>query len=119
MAANSSFRAEIHIDQGAGRGRSVGWPFGRLVISNDRIIVRSSLGRWIPERSASREAAGGVSVDNRLQVDFPVFRWRRRTVLRFENPASALFGISLMLPRRTQAIDQLRARGFEVTDRRT
>jgi hypothetical protein len=41
-------------------------------------------------------------------------------VLRFENPMSAFFGVSLVLPRRTHAIDELRAHGFSVTDwRRT
>lgn len=118
MAAGGSFRAEIHVGQGPGRGWSAGWPFGRLVISDGEITIGSSLIRWIPERSAGTDTAGEISVSDRLLISLPVFGWRRQAVLGFEDPASPLAGVSLMLPGRTGAIDELRASGFAVTDRR-
>ncbi|HYZ57874.1 MAG TPA: hypothetical protein VE733_30835 [Streptosporangiaceae bacterium] len=117
MAASRSFRTEIHIDQGAGRGWQVSWPFGRFVIGGDELTVRSSFFRWIVDRSASKDAVGEISVCDHLRINLPLFYWRRLAVVRFEDPTSALFGVSLVLPRRTQAIDELRARGFSVTDR--
>jgi hypothetical protein len=117
VAASRSFRVEINIDQGAGRGKIVGAAFGTFVVGNDELTVRSSHSRWLPERSVSREAVGEISVRDRLKIHLPVFHWRRLLVVRFEDPTSAFFGISLLLPRRTQAIDELRACGFSATDR--
>jgi hypothetical protein len=39
--------------------------------------------------------------------------------VRFEDPDSPFFGVALMLPRRQQIIEDLRARGYAVTDRRS
>jgi hypothetical protein len=70
-------------------------------------------------RSASRAAVGEISVYQRIEIRLPIFRWRRLAILRFEDPDSPFSGVSVGLPRRSQIIEDLRARGYSVTDRRS
>lgn len=115
VGAGRSFRAGIYIDHGPGRRRFAGPAFGRLVIADDKIIVRSVVLRWIPERSDGKADIGEIAVVDRIELHLPVPYWRRKVLVSFKNPGSALFGVALKLPRTTQAIDELRARGFSVT----
>src|SRR5450755_4250437 len=55
----------------------------------------------------------------RVEIRFPILRGRRLDDLRFEDPGSPFFGVALVLPRRMQIIEDLRARGYSVTDRRS
>jgi hypothetical protein len=112
--ASRSFVADIQVGR-----RGVRWPFGRFVIGDEELTVRSSPARWIRARSASRQAVGNISVYERVEIRIPILRGRRLDDLRFEDPGSPFFGVSLMLPRRTQIIEDLRARGYSVTDRRS
>jgi hypothetical protein len=114
VKASRSFGADIQVGR-----REVRWPFGRFVIGDGELTVRSSPSRWIRARSASREAVGEISVYERVEIRFPVLRGRRRDDLRFEDPGSPFFGVALMLPRRIRIIEDLRARGYSVTDRRS
>jgi hypothetical protein len=113
VGATRSVGADIRVGR-----RGVGWPFGRFVIGNEELTVRSSPALWIRARSASRGAVGGISVYERVDIQLPILYWRRLDNLRFEDPDSPFFGVSLMLPRRTRIIEELRARGDTVTDRR-
>jgi hypothetical protein len=114
VRVSRSFGADIQVGR-----RGVRWPFGRFVISDEELTVRSSPTRWIRVRSASREAVGEISVYERTEIRFPILRGRRRDDVRFEDPDSPFFGVALMLPRRQQIIEDLRARGYAVTDRRS
>jgi hypothetical protein len=113
MGASRSVGADIQVGR-----RGVRRPFGRFVIGNQELTVRSSPTRWIRARSASRDAVGEISFYERVEIHLPILHWRRLDNLRFEDPESAFFGVSLMLPRRKQIIEELRARGYSVTDRR-
>ena len=115
--------SEIGASRSVGAGiqvgrRGVGWPFGRFVIGSEELTVRSSLARWIRARSASRGAVGEISVYERVDIQLPILRWRRLDNLRFEDPDSPFFGVSVMLPRRTRIIEELCAHGYTVIDRR-
>src|SRR5450755_1757419 len=48
----------------------------------------------------------------RVEIHFPILRGRRLDDLRFEDPGSPFFGVALVLPRRMQIIEDLRARGY-------
>jgi hypothetical protein len=113
VKASRSFGADIQVGR-----RGARWPFGRFVIGDEELTVRSSPIRWIRARSASREAAGEISVYERVEIRLPILRGRRLDDLRFEDPGSPFFGVTLMLPTRMQIIEDLRARGYAVTDRR-
>ena len=54
-----------------------------------------------------------------MEIRFPILRGRRLDDLRFEDPGSPFFGVALVLPRRMQIIEDLRVRGYSVTDRRS
>lgn len=101
----------------AGR-RGLGWPLARLIISSTELTVRSSVERWIPTRSVSKDTAGEIFVDARLKITLPVLHWQRLDILRFEDPAAAFSGITLTLPARKQIVEELRDRGYSVTDQR-
>jgi len=105
LSSLKTFRVEAHV------GRKVAaWPFGSLDIGDQGLTVRSSLLPWIRPRSASRHAIGDISIHR-----------QRRTLdyLRFTDSAGALSGVRLVLPVRPQRIvDELRSRGYSVTDRR-
>lgn len=116
--AGRSFCVRISVESGPGSRRGAGWLIGRLIVGNDALIVRSSVIPWIPARSAGIDEVGEISVDWILHVDLPVVHWRRREVVRFEDSASALFGVSLELHGRKQIVEELRARGYSVTDKR-
>jgi hypothetical protein len=88
-------------------------------MGDEELTMRSSPTGWIRARSASREAVGEISVYERTEIRFSILRGRRLDDLRFEDPESPFSGVSLMLPRRTQIIEDLRARGYSVTDRRS
>lgn len=118
MTRGKTFRADIDIDHGPGDRRGVTWWVGRFIISGEMITVRSLVG-WIPERSAPRDTVGEVTVDKRVEVLLSVLHWRRHVTVRFTDTASPLYGVKLRLSRRTTAVDELRARGYAVTDRRT
>lgn len=116
-AGGRSFRAWIQVESGAGRGRSgSGW----FVVGDQGLGVRPSplIRWWIPERSAGKDAVGDISVDQLLRVSLPVISWRRRETVRFENPQCPLSGVLIELSRRARVAEELRARGYAVTDRR-
>jgi hypothetical protein len=97
----------------------VRWPFGRLVVGDHELTVRSSLaGWWIPQRSVSKDAVCEISVSSRIVVHLPVLRWRRVEVVRF-GPGSAFADVWLTVPRRRRIVDELRGRGHSVADRGT
>jgi hypothetical protein len=114
VKVDRSLGADIQVGR-----RGVRRPFGRFRIGDEELTVRSSPTRWIRARSASREAVGEISVYERVEIRLPIPRRRRLDDLRFEDPGSPFFGVALMLPRRTQIIEDLRARGYSVTDRRS
>jgi hypothetical protein len=90
----------------------------RLVIGTGELTVRSAAERWIPSRSAGKDTVGEITVDGRLEIWFPVLRWQRQDILRFEDPGSAFSGVTLTLPARKRVVEELRSRGYPVTDRR-
>jgi len=47
-----------------------------------------------------------------------VLRWQRLDILNFEDPGSPFAGLTLTLARRKRIVEELRARGYSVTDRR-
>jgi hypothetical protein len=114
VRASRSVGADVQVGR-----RGVKWPFGRFVISDEELTVRSSPTRWIRVRSASKNAVGEISFYERVEIYLPILHWRRLDNLRFEDPDSPFFGVSLMLPRRTRIIEELRARGYSVIDRRS
>ena len=54
-----------------------------------------------------------------MEIRFPILRGRRLDDLRLEDPGSPFFGVALVLSRRMQIIEDLRARGYSVTGRRS
>jgi hypothetical protein len=114
VRASRSVGADVQVGR-----RGVEWPFGRFVIGDEELTVRSSLTRWIRVRSASKNAVGEISFYERVEIYLPILHWHRLDNLRFEDPDSPFFGVSLMLPRRTRIIEELRARGYSVIDRRS
>lgn len=116
-AGGRSFRALIQVKSGPGRGWSgIGW----LVVGDQGLTVRAwpLIRRWIPERSASKDAVGVICVDQILHVYLPIIHWRRQETVRFENPDCPLTGVLLELRRRARITDELSARGYAVMDRR-
>jgi len=108
----------MRVDLTAGR-RVVRWPLGTLVVGDHELTVSSPLaGWWIPERSVSKDAVGEISVFRRIVVHLPVLRWHRVDVLRF-GPGSAFADVRLRVPQRRRIADELRGRGYSVTDRGT
>jgi hypothetical protein len=114
--ASRTYRAEIRIDSGPGHGRSAGRAVGRLVVGHDKLIIRSALARWIPPRSASKEAVGDITVVEQVRIGLPALRWRRLEIVRFTDPASPFYGVSVMLSRGDQIFEELRARGYAIRD---
>jgi hypothetical protein len=108
-------RCEIRGDLKVGR-RSVNWWLGRIVVDEHELVVRSLLPWWIPDRSASRQAAGDISVSSIVYVHLPVLHWRRIDVVGF-GADGPLGDVSLQFPRRKQIAEVLRARGYSVTSR--
>ena len=105
----------MRVDLTVGR-RGVRWPYGRFVVGDHELTVRASLtGWWIRERSVSKDAVGEISVSSRIVVHLPVLRWRRVEVVRF-GPGSAFADVRLTVPRRRRIADELRGRGYSVTD---
>jgi hypothetical protein len=116
-AGGRSFRACIQIESGSGRGRGgIGW----FTVGDQGLSIRpwSLIRWWIPERSASKDAVGVISVDQILHVYLPIIRWRRRETVRFENPGCPLSGVMIELRRRARIVDELRAQGYAVMDKR-
>lgn len=110
-----SCRVQMRADLTVGR-RGVRWPYGRFVVGDHELTVRASLtGWWIRERSVSKDAVGEISVSSRIVVHLPVLRWRRVEVVRF-GPGSAFADVRLRVPRRRRIADELRGRGYSVTD---
>jgi hypothetical protein len=68
VRVSRSFGADIQVGR-----RGVRWPFGRFVISDEELTVRSSPTRWIRVRSASREAVGEISVTSAPKSAFLSF----------------------------------------------
>jgi hypothetical protein len=104
---------ELCVDLTAGR-RGVRRPFGKFVIGDQELGVRSSLIRWwIPERSVSKDTVGEITVSRTLMVDLPVLHWRWMGVVRF-GPGSAFADVWLKVPARRRVVDELRGRGYPV-----
>jgi hypothetical protein len=102
-------RAEVT----AGR-RGVRWPLGRFVVGDQELAVRSPLaGWWIPERSASKDTVGEITVSRTIVVHLPVLHWRWMDVVRFA-PGSAFADVWLRVPARRRVADELRRRGYGV-----
>jgi hypothetical protein len=98
-AGGRSFLAQIEVESGPGRGWSVpGW----FVVGDQALTVRPWPRWWIPERSASKDAAGGISVDRVIHFYFPVISWHRRETVRFENPECPLSGLLIEVRRRAR-----------------
>jgi len=116
--SSRSFCVDISIDWGPRSRRGARWWIGRFIVGDERLTVHSALIPWIPARSAGRDEVGEISVGWYLHIYLPIFHWRRLQVVYFEDPASAFFGVSLQLPRRKRIIEELRARGYSVTDKR-
>jgi hypothetical protein len=96
--------------------RSTGWPLAKLIVSSQELTVWSALNRWIPTQSASKDAVGEILLDRRLHVTLPLLRWQRLDVLTFD-PGSPFGGLTATLARRTRIAEELRCRGYTVTDR--
>jgi hypothetical protein len=94
----------------------IGW----LVVSDQGLTVRPwpLIRRWIPERSASKDAVGDICVGQIVHLYLPVIHWRRREAVRFESRECPLSGVLLELHRRARIADELRARGYAVMDSR-
>jgi hypothetical protein len=112
-----SVPAELHVDLTAGR-RGVGRPFGRLVVDEHELAVRSALTRWIPVRSVSKDAVGDIWVVRRIEIHLPIVRWRKVEVVRFD-PTGPFADVSIKLSPSKGIVDVLRARGYSVIDQRT
>jgi hypothetical protein len=96
--------------------RSTGWPLAKLIVGGQELTVWSALNRWIPTQSASKDAVGDILLDRRLHVTLPVLRWRRLDILTFD-PDSPFGGLTITLARRARIAEELRCRGYTVTDR--
>jgi hypothetical protein len=107
----------MRVDLTAGR-RGARWPHGRLIVGDQQLAVRSSPAWWIPERSVSKDAVGVISVSSKIVVDLPVLHWRHVEVVRF-GPGSAFADVRIRVPRRRRIVDELRGRGYSLTDRGT
>jgi len=114
--AAGSVRTELRVELTVGR-RTAGRPFGRLVVDDRELAVRSAPTRWIPARSVSRDAVGEISVQKRIMIHLPAGPWRRVEVVSFD-PASSFADVSVTLSARRHIVDVLRARGYSVTDQR-
>jgi hypothetical protein len=101
----------------AGR-RGARWPHGRFIVGDQQLAVRSSPTWWIPERSVSKDAVGEISVSSKIVAHLPVLHWRRVEVVRFA-PGSVFADVWLRVPRHRRVADELRGRGYSVTDRGT
>ena len=97
---------------------TVGWPAAQFMIGDDVLTARSlAMPRRIPAFSVSKDAVGDIAVDHHVRVFLPMLHWHRWIQVTFEQAATNFAGVKVMLPRRTKAIDELRARGYSVTDR--
>jgi hypothetical protein len=86
------------------------------VIDEHELVVRSPFPRWIPARSASRQAIGDISVTSMVEVTLPVLHWRSVDIVHV--CADGPFGdVSLKFPRRGRIAEVLRACGYSVTGR--
>jgi hypothetical protein len=112
-ASGGSCQLELRVDLTAGR-RGVRRPFGKFVIGDQELGVRSALARrWIPERSVSKDTVGKITVSRTLMVYLPVLHWRWVDVVRFA-PGSAFADVWLKVPTRSRVADELRRRGYPV-----
>jgi len=119
MAITRSYRAaEIQFPN----KWAVRWPFCHFVIGDDQLTVRAWPASWIPACSIRKDAVGDITVDNHVHVILnvlpPMLHWRRSIRIAFGRPATAFTTISVKLPLHTDAVDDLRARGYQVIDRR-
>jgi hypothetical protein len=114
-ASDRSFLAQIRIESGPGSPWEVP---GRFIVSDQALTVRPWPRRWIPERSATKDAVDGILVNQALHITLPIITWHRRDTVRFENPECPLSGLLLELRRRVHIVDVLRDYGYSVTDKR-
>jgi len=112
-----SCQVQMRVDLTAGH-RGVRWPLGRFTVGDQQLAVHASPAWWIPERSVSKDAVGEISVSRMIVVHLPDLRWRRVEVVRF-GPGSAFADVQIRVPRRRRIVDELRGRGYSVTDRGT
>jgi hypothetical protein len=112
-----SLRTELRVDLTVGR-RAVTWPFGRLVVDDRELTVRSAATRWIPALSVGKDAVGEISATWRIEIHLPILHWRRVDVLSFE-PSSPFADVSIKLSPRKRIVDVLRARGYVVIEEGT
>jgi hypothetical protein len=107
-AAASSWRS-FAVEAHAGR-KIAGWPLGRFDVGAEGLRVRLGF-PWFVARSAGQDAVTSVSV---TRVVTGVW------CLRVEDSGQRLADVHVHLPVRAQRIiDQLRQRGYTVTDRKT
>jgi hypothetical protein len=112
LAGAQRGRIEMRADLTVGR-RGTNWWLGRLAIDEHELAIRSLADRWIPARSAPRDAVGDIVVTSRTDVALLLLHWRRVEVVRFA--ADGPFGdVSLRFPRRRRIADVLRAHGYSV-----
>ena len=100
-----SFAVEAY----AGR-KIAGWPLGRFDIGAEGLRVRLGF-PWFAARSAGQDAITSVSVTRNFGSIW---------CLRFEDSGQCLADVHVHMPFRAQRIiDELRQRGYAVTDRKT
>jgi hypothetical protein len=107
--------AQFRADLKAGR-RGVARRYGRLVVDDRELAVRSAVTRWIPARSVSKDAVGEISVARRIEIPLPILRRRRMEIVSFDQ-SSAFADVSIQLSPRKHIIEVLRARGYSVIER--
>lgn len=89
--------------------RFVGWPFGRLDISDDALVLRSWPALGSSPRSAQKPTVMKVSVNRSLQ----------RVLLTIEDSGGVFENIKVEVPYKIeQLMAELRNRGYFVIDQR-
>jgi hypothetical protein len=107
--------AQFRLDLTVGRRGVARW-YGRLVVDDRELAVRSAVTRWIPARPVSKDAVGEISVGRRIEIHLPILRWRRMEIVSFD-PSSAFADVSIKLSPRKHIVEVLRAWGYSVIER--
>ena len=113
-STGNSLRTGLRVDLTVDR-RGVARLYGRLVVDDRELVVRSAVTRWIPARSASKDTVGDIRVARRIEIHLPILRCRQVEVFRFD-PSSPLADVSIKLSPRKRLTEVLRARGYSVVE---